>query len=76
MSPALERAVTRARDLYVRMTPEQRCKTLHPKHLDHWLANRRVITIVARDLDDGPVNVPSVSRAVESTIAPRHAARS
>jgi hypothetical protein len=55
MSPALERAVTRARDLYVRMTPEQRRKTLHPKHLDHWLENRRVITIVARDFDDGPL---------------------
>jgi hypothetical protein len=55
MSPTLERAVTRARDLYARMTPERRRKTLHPKHLDHWLASRRVITIVARDLDEGPL---------------------
>ena len=54
MSPRLEAAVERARRLYVAMTPEQRRKTLHPKHLDNWLDNRRVITIVACDLDDGP----------------------
>ncbi len=54
-SPALESAVERARDLYVRMTPEQRRKTLHPRHLDDWLEHRRVIRIIARDLDLGPI---------------------
>ena len=55
LAPALERAVDRARTLYVDMTPEQRRHTLHPKHLDAWLDDRRVITIVAKDLDVGPL---------------------
>jgi hypothetical protein len=55
MSPRLEGAVEHARSLYLSMTPEQRRKTLHPRHLDSWLENRRVITLVDRDLDDGPL---------------------
>jgi hypothetical protein len=41
--------------MYVDMTPERRRQTLHPKHLDAWLDDRRVITIVASDLEFGPL---------------------
>jgi hypothetical protein len=50
-SPALERAVRRAHEMYVAMTPEQRRTVLHPKHLDQWLDERRAVTIVASDLE-------------------------
>jgi hypothetical protein len=55
-SSTLERAVQRAHDLYVKMTPEQRRQTLHPRHLDQWIEERRPVTIVARDLEsNGPL---------------------
>ncbi len=52
-SSALKDAVTHAHELYVAMTPEQRRTVLHPRHLDQWLADRRVVTIVARDFNLG-----------------------
>jgi hypothetical protein len=49
-APALERAVRRAHEMYVAMTPKQRRTVLHPRHLDQWLHDRRPVTIVASDL--------------------------
>ena len=55
-SPALEQAVSRAHAFYIAMTPEQRRTVLHPRHLDSWIADRKVLTIVARDLErDDPL---------------------
>ncbi|MCX6543513.1 MAG: hypothetical protein NTV05_03765 [Acidobacteria bacterium] len=50
-SAVLADAVKRGHELYVSMTSEQRREVLHPRHLDQWLEDRRVITIVAHDLD-------------------------
>jgi hypothetical protein len=50
-SPALERSVRRAHDLYLAMTAEQRREVLHPQHLDQWLDDRRAVTIIARDFE-------------------------
>jgi hypothetical protein len=50
-SPALERAVRRAHDMYLVMRPEQRRTVLHPRHLDQWLDDRRAVTIIASDLE-------------------------
>jgi len=50
-APALKEAVDTAHKLYIGMTPEQRRTVLHPRHLDSWLADRRILTIVARDLE-------------------------
>ena len=67
-SPTLTRAVQRAHDLYLAMTPEQRRQVLHPKHLDQWLADRWVLTIVARDLEDAEP-VPDSLRPASYAIA-------
>ena len=50
-SDALKTSVERAHQLYTTMTPEQRRRVIHPKHLDDWLDSRRALRIVARDLD-------------------------
>jgi hypothetical protein len=50
-TPALERAVQHAHALYIEMTPDQRRKVVHPQYLDHWLDDRRAVTIVASDLE-------------------------
>jgi hypothetical protein len=49
-------AIDSAHVLYVKMSPEQRRTVAHPRNLDQWLNDRRIVTIVARDLDlDAPM---------------------
>jgi hypothetical protein len=50
-SVALTETVARAHHLFVRMTPLQRRAVLHPRYLDQWFEERRIVTVVACDLE-------------------------
>jgi hypothetical protein len=50
VSDVLREASRHAHDRYLQMTPAQRQRVLHPRHLDEWLADRRLLTIVAKDV--------------------------